>query len=369
MPETRSSQDLRIRNLDAVLNAVTEHGPRTRNAIAEATGLHKSSVSSLVDELTELGVLRLHAPRHEGTTGRPAAIVDLAPGAAAGLGVEVRADALVAHVSDLAGRPRYQSSRRAPHHVRRPEAVMDDLVALAHGALAEVARQQLRLSAITLALPGVLDAERGVLERFRQRLARPDLTVTADSSCSLAALAEGVADCLYVSGDDSISARLLVDGQLLRAPGFPDAFGHIHVEADGPRCRCGRFGCLEVFTRRAALLDAAGLGDGTFADLLEQARTGHPRALGAIAAAGHWLGVGLSSAVNLLAPPTIVLGGDFAVLAPWLLPSVEDELRARVFGRTPAWPSVAVAQLGPDAAARGAAAVATRSVDRLLRAV
>ena len=359
-----------MRNLDAVLTAVTERGLRTRNAIAEATGLHKSSVSSLVDELTELGVLRLHAPKHEGATGRPAAIVDLAPGTAAGLGLEVRSDALVAHVCDMAGRARYQASRLAPHHLRRPEAVVDDLVALTHGALTEISRQQLAVSAITLALPGTgNDAEQGVLEHFIERLARPDLIVTAESTYSLTALAEGLSDCLYVTGDASVSARLLVGGQVLRSPGFPDAFGHIAVAADGPRCRCGRHGCLEAFTRRSTVLDAAGLGDGTFADLLEQARAGHPRALAAIAECGRWLGVGLANVVNLLAPPAIVLGGDFAALAPWLVESLEAELRERVFGWTPTWPAVEVAQLGPDAAARGAAATALRSVDRLLRAV
>ena len=86
--------------------------------------------------------------------------------------------------------------------------------------------------------------------------------------------------------------------------------------------------------RRAALLDAAGLGDGSLPDLIEHARAGNPHALAAIADCGRWLGIGLASAVNLLAPPAIVLGGDFAALAPWLAPAVTQELRVRVFGRT-----------------------------------
>jgi predicted NBD/HSP70 family sugar kinase len=164
---------------------------------------------------------------------------------------------------------------------------------------------------------------------------------------------------------------VLVGGQILRSPhdGFADAFGHIAVEAVGRRCECGRHGCLEARTRRAALLTAAGLGDGSMKDLMEHLHAGDVHAIAAVQDCGRWLGVGLATVVNLLAPPAIVLGGDFATLAPWIAPAVEEELRVRVFGSTPSWPSVAISHVGLDAAVRGAAATAVRRVDRLRPAV
>src|SRR4051812_50123359 len=120
MTRPRSQRDIRTRNLDAVLTAVSRDGLCTRNSIAEATGLHKSSVTSLVGELTKLGVLREHAPEHSGAAGRPAAIIDIVPSVAVGLGVGVRAGSLIAGVAGLAGGGRYRGAGFGPHRLRRP---------------------------------------------------------------------------------------------------------------------------------------------------------------------------------------------------------------------------------------------------------
>jgi predicted NBD/HSP70 family sugar kinase len=93
---------------------------------------------------------------------------------------------------------------------------------------------------------------------------------------------------------------------------------------------------------------------------VEHARAGDAHAIAAVTDCGHWLGVGLATVVNLLAPPAIVLGGDFAALAQWLAPAIEQELRPRVLGSTATWPSLAISHVGPDAAARGGAVTAAR---------
>ncbi len=353
MAETRRWRDVREHNLDAVLSVLSAHGPRTRNSIAEATGLHKSSIASLVGELADLGVLRVRSTTPAGFAGRPAEIIDLAPGAAGGLGLEIAADRLVAHVSDLAGTARYHAVLEGPFRIRRRGAVLEELAAMAFEALDEMERQHLRLSGITIAAPDF----NWPVESFGALLERPDVPVTLDSTLSLAALAESYADCLYVAGGDSIGARFIANGEILD---LPEGFAHLQVEVCGRRCHCGRHGCLETRTRRGAILAAAGLGDGSLPDLVAHAHAGDRYAIAAIAECGRWLGIGLSIAVNLLAPPAIVLAGDFAALAPWLLPSVESELRTRVFGHTAAWPTVAVSQLGPDAAVLAAATLASR---------
>src|SRR4051812_2844041 len=98
MTPARTKREIRARNLDTVLTAVSRDGLCTRNAIAEATGLHKSSVTSLVGELTKLGVLSEHTSRHQGASGRPPSIIDVVP-AAVGVGLEIRADSVIAYVA------------------------------------------------------------------------------------------------------------------------------------------------------------------------------------------------------------------------------------------------------------------------------
>ena len=86
-----------------MLGLVAEHGPRSRAAIADETGLHRTSVSRLVDELIGLGLLRERGVEHRGELGRPAALVEVARAGAVGLGLQVGIDSLAVHATDLAG--------------------------------------------------------------------------------------------------------------------------------------------------------------------------------------------------------------------------------------------------------------------------
>jgi predicted NBD/HSP70 family sugar kinase len=311
-------------------------------------------------------------------TGRRSAILGLGLEAHARLGLEVRGDSLSAYLSDAGGRPRFREKVEGVFRARRAERVIDELALIAGDALEEIERQQLSLAGIMIAVPGDVDGRRGtvvsapdlgwsqlpLLELFRARVSRLEVPVALGNARTLAALAElhrpigaPLDSYLYVTGDGGVAARMVVDGELLvpSRPAIDEAFGHITVDLDGDRCRCGRRGCLQTRVSRAALLDRAGLGDGSVSDLIQYARERDGHALAALAECGRWLGVGLATAVNLVAAPVIVLAGDFAALAPWMVPAMEGELRRRVLGATAEWPLITASQLGAEAAAVGAA--------------
>src|SRR5207247_8370215 len=100
--------------------------------------------------------------------------------------------------------------------------------------------------------------------------------------------------------------------------GFAGEIGHVVVQPDGPRCRCGARGCLEQIAGQEAILRAAGLTGtvgtsrgrqgGSVDELLARARDGEPDTLWAIESAGRALGIGLSATVNVVDPSTVVLG-------------------------------------------------------------
>ncbi|HEY0696588.1 MAG TPA: ROK family protein, partial [Micromonospora sp.] len=202
----------------------------------------------------------------------------------------------------------------------------------------------------------------------------PSLTV--DNEANLAALGELTAappgaptSVVYVSGEVGIGAGIVLDGALFRGVrGWSGELGHVCVRPDGPPCRCGAQGCLECYAGQDALLDAAGLAaeggapDTLLDRLVALARNGAPDTVGALDRAGTALGVALAAVVNLLDVQTVVLGGTYAALAPWLLPPVTAELDRRVL--TAAWSPVVVrpSVLGPDAAVVGAAGSVVRAV-------
>ena len=87
----------------------------------------------------------------------------------------------------------------------------------------------------------------------------------------------GLPDFVCVSCSVGVAAGVVAAGELVGgARGIGGAFGHMTVEPDGRKCRCGTRGCLETRIGPDALLHSAGLGDGSIKDLLEHARAEDP---------------------------------------------------------------------------------------------
>jgi predicted NBD/HSP70 family sugar kinase len=391
--ELSSQRAVRRHNLSIVLRQVVELGPRSRATIAQHTGLNKSTVSSLVSELMEFGLLVERGAEHRGTAGRPGLVVDVARDGVVALGLEINVDYLGVQATDLAGGSRYKAMEAVDNRGRGVEEVFDALGALTQGALNEVSAQGLRPIGATVAVPGLVDIERGallvapnlhwtdvpVIELLRSRIEDTSLPLSADNEANLAALAElwegaasGYSDFVYASGEIGVGGGIVLGGELFRGyRGFGGEFGHTTVEVDGLPCACGSRGCLETRAGLEPLLAAAGL-DGAavstrgvgkpVAELLKRAQDDDPAALGALAECGRWLGVALGTVVNLLSPQAIVLGGYFAPMAEWLSPVIASELASRVLGGNGAVPPVMASSLGAEAAMRGAAATQLRRV-------
>jgi predicted NBD/HSP70 family sugar kinase len=390
MQPPANQRAVRRHNLGVVLRHVVERGPRSRATIALETGLNKSTVSSLVTELIDLGLLVERGTERTGMVGRPGLVVEIAGTGAAGVGLEVNVDYLAVRVTDLAGEERHRALEAADNRGREPGDVLDRLAALARDALDHLAEQGVTPTGVAVALPGLVDAATGallvapnlhwediqVVEELADRLGG-ELPIAADNEANLAALAEqqegagrGLRDFVYVSGEVGIGAGVILGGELFRgAHGFGGEFGHMTVEPDGLPCACGSRGCLETRAGVEALLAAAGCPrerGATAAEsvggLAARAAAGEQPAVDALREAGRWLGVALGSAANLLDPEAFVLGGFLAQLAPHLRPAAESELRARVLSAGRGLPRVVASPLGPEAASRGAAALGLRGV-------
>lgn len=409
---------LREHNLALVLQQVAERTRRTidgdppatrrppsRADLAAVTGLTRATVSALVDDLINGRLLTEVDPAPRTGAGRPAQGLVLATTGPAGLGLEINVDYLAACVLDLTGAVRYREVRRVDLRPLPPADVLARVADLAAVARSAAERQDLTLAGTALAVPGLVTPAgvvhlapnlgwRGVdvAGPLATTLAggttqvlpagpstSPTDPLTLDNEANLAALGElhaGAPDTgsfLYVSGEVGIGAGIVLDGVLFRgARGWSGELGHLAIEPAGRPCRCGARGCLEQYAGQEAILSRAGLAgkDGdppvpahqAIDQLAELAGAGDSAATAALAEAGGALGVAIAGVINLLDLETVVLGGSYAPLAPWLCPPVEAELRGRVL--TAAWSPIVVrpALLGADAAVVGAAGSVVRAV-------
>ena len=112
----------------------------------------------------------------------------------------------------------------------------------------------------------------------------------------------------------------------------------------------------------AAGLQTSSAPTGAVDTLVERAQAKDAAALDALERAGRALGVALGAFLNVLDLPSVVLGGLYAQLAPWLVGPVTAELRDRVVNHSWSSIEVVVSSLGSEASVRGAAAISTRRI-------
>ncbi|WP_410791509.1 ROK family protein [Kribbella sp. C-35] len=392
---------LRRNNLSVVLRHVRDLGPRSRARIAEETGLNKATVSSLVAELVERGLLREGLADSSRALGRPGQLVELDGTGVCGVGAEINVDYLAVAALDLAGRVVLE--KRVPVDVAHlePETTLDRLADLVREALAAVDARGGQLAGVTLAVPGLVQGETGelklapnlgwgevsVAQGMRTRLGEPDYPLHVDNEANLAALAAYAEihraedgreapthDLVLLTGAVGVGGGMVSNGHLLRGGrGYSGEVGHMPVAPPGRTCGCGRTGCWETVVGLTALLHKATDRDDPVRDpsldveqrlagITRRAEAGDARTLSALKDVGTWLGIGGAILVNILNPDVLVLGGYFAVLGPWLKEPLEKAIQERVIAPNGGGCRVVRSELGFAAAVRGGAQISLDQV-------
>ncbi|WP_040495951.1 ROK family transcriptional regulator [Ilumatobacter nonamiensis] len=377
--------DVRQNNLASVLG-VLRRGSATRSDLVAATGLTRSTMAGLVSELAELGLIDEVSSAATGRPGRPSPLVRLVPGAVAALGIDVSVTRLAVGLVGLDGRTISVVEREGDRTADSPESTAEAVAEMAQrigvgGDGAPI------LVGVGAAVPGlvrgrdahvVLAPNLGwtdvafadlVRTAIHQRLGVL-LDVSIGNEADLGAMAEarfGVGrrdrNVLYVHGDIGVGGSIVVDGaRLPGASGYAGEIGHMPVNPNGGRCRCGSVGCWETEIGERVLLERAGLdpnsGNSGVKKLVVAAEGGEQRALDALAENGRWLGVGLAGLINILDPGLVVIGGLFGPLMPYMSDALDAELVARRFGPDERVASVVAAEMGTDALLIGAAELA-----------
>ncbi|MER7503958.1 ROK family transcriptional regulator [Nonomuraea pusilla] len=381
---------LRRTNLSLVLRYLHDHTSASRADIAEATGLHRATVSNLMTELLERRLVREVGIEHVGAVGRPRRAVALHGAHVGALGVEINVDYIAVHGTDLSGRALVERRVTFDTVGSGPDRSLRRLALVAREAGEAMQRAGASPAGIGVAVPALVDAARGIVAfapnlnwrdlplaaRLSSELGPMRLPVAVDNDANLAALAEytsgvaaGTPHLVYLTGEVGVGGGVIIEGKLLRgADGLAGEVGHLPVDPAGDICGCGRRGCWETKVGLAALVRRAmpeqsyGVADELVPDpeerVMEIARglaSGDRRMLDAVAHVGRWLGLGGSIIVNLFNPGAIVVGGYFATLAEWLLPYAQAELTRLVVGSPAAQCRFIASGFGFGAPSRGAA--------------
>lgn len=333
----RVATDNRLNQL-RVLKSIRHNGPVARVDLPSLTGLSTGLVSKLVTGLIDRGLVQ-EKREDEATKGRPRTYLSIAENGAIVMGAGITGDGMVTTVFvDLAGRE-LCSSRVPLIHPQTLDELVVNLADSLGRAITDSPFEHAEVHRIGLALPAIIDTDRGIVHyvssleggptNFRKLLSDlMKIPVTIENEMMCLARAEhwfgraqdldtfAVLDIGYSLGSARYWQGIPVSG----ANGFGPEIGHVKIDTSSAarRCYCGSKGCATMYTAMYGILSSAGMLEGKhFSDIetlserldvfLDRARRGEPKAASAMNAASSMLGLVVANYINLCDPRDILV--------------------------------------------------------------
>ena len=375
-----------------VLKTIYDSGEISRADIARSTHLTRPTVSTVVSELMDKGLIQEvgYAPSSGGKRFLLLSVVDDSWHL---IGLNLAGESFCGAVLNLRGEIQYRTELTLDG---RDLNVMPDLVYEVVDALIERANPP--LLGIGIGAPGLVDTVHGImreavnlhwrdvpLRRLLQE--RYKLPVYMANDCQLAALAEytfgkggngsgnRVQDLVVINVGWGIGAGIVLNGQLLHGhPLGAGEIGHVAVVEDGERCQCGNFGCLETVASTRAIVQCAqeiARSDAdsllhqfastpagvTFDTVCQAFQAGDTVIQQAVRDMGKNLGIAAANLIGVLGSCHIVIAGRVTCFGQFLLDMIREEMAKRCLTSLVQDSTVGFVSLGSDIVLLGASAL------------
>lgn len=344
-------------NRSVLLRLLRKQSGLSRARLAQESGLTKSTVSLLVRELIEQGWLSEAESTAAPGLGRPSTPVQIDGTRRAVLGVEIAVETVRVVAVSLTGE--VLTSIEEPLADSQPSLVCRQAAKLVARLSKEMGRRRVQLSGVGVGLPGAFDETTGqvsfapnlgwrrvdfvpLMANALDKAGVPAVPLHVQNEADTAALSEyefsgeDVKDSLiFVTCGVGVGAGILLNDRLFTgAQGMAGEIGHSILQIDGPRCSCGRSGCVETFIGARALAQLADPAKG-----------------------GKYLGVVLQNLWTTFNPSALVVGGPSCEQYPEIIAVAKAALEAYATSAGMEAPTVRAARYGSLASAVGAAAL------------
>ncbi|SCY20755.1 Sugar kinase of the NBD/HSP70 family, may contain an N-terminal HTH domain [Microbacterium sp. LKL04] len=386
MTRTRSSSEIRDASRREIVRALVVGGTATRNDLARSTGLSAATVSNLVTELREAGLIADAGTDNAGT-GRPTTVLRIDGEGGSFLGIDVAETYIRAVVFDAALTEIGAADVDVDEAWSSVDRVAEALVKAVDQALDRGGRHHDDILGVGLGLPGIVSRDprgaaspqgwaaqvRELEHRVRPRLPSPVVTANPLQAVGHSEIwfgtARGRSSAVVVNLGTGVGAGIIVEGRVLRgATSTAGEWGHTVLELDGRMCRCGRRGCVEAYVGvpgiRHTLRDVEAahpllrLHQRDFIRGLRNA-VDDPAASETLAHTARYLGIALSDIVAVLNPEVLTLTGWTAwALGDALLPGARAALAERAPELTAARLDLGVSPVRINSVATGMAVLA-----------
>ncbi|ACO33698.1 MULTISPECIES: ROK family protein [Acidobacterium] len=349
--ELASSETARRINRDILLEIIRARQPISRADLARVSGLQRSTVSQIIEQLIEELWIREGAVARLPRGRRPTMLVLNEDVVVLTADLHPRKAAIA--VIDLNGRVLSHAELSLSHDPAKvATAILECMRRLRQ------AHPEKSFRGVGVSLPGRVDSQTQRLIfapnlhwpdfDLRQALAKglrmPVEMENAANACLTSELwfgrMQGVQNAVLITVSEGIGGGILANGQLVTGQnGMAGEFGHISLDPRGPRCGCGQRGCWETFASCKAALRHYQESSGAsrriaYQDLLALGAEKNPHAVGALTEQARQIGRGLRLVIASLSPELVLIAGE--VTSAWNLvaPALRKEMEAQWLGGT-----------------------------------
>jgi len=370
---------LRRENRAAVLWSLYFSQPGTRQDLSAATGLSAASVTNVIRELLNEGIV-VEAGSVDSDGGRPRVMLEVNPDHGYVIGADIGETRVRVELFDLAMRERAKADFPLNPREHDVDVVVASILSGLDSVLTESGIEPAAVLGVGVGIPGIVEQgpealvhgqtygwEAVPLERLLR--AGTDLPLHIENGAKTMGQAElwfgagrGARNAVVALIGSGVGASLISGGTTYRgATSSAAEWGHTTVMVGGRKCRCGSAGCLEAYVGAQAILERYGRPtagndeESALAALVDAADT-EPLAAAILDETADYLGAGIGSLINLFNPERVILGGWAGLLLGGrLLPRIRESARRHSLRHPFAATSLELGQLGPEAVALGAA--------------
>ena len=370
---------LRRENRAAVLWSLYFSQPGTRQDLSAATGLSAASVTNVIRELLNEGIV-VEAGSVDSDGGRPRVMLEVNPDHGYVIGADIGETRVRVELFDLAMRERAKADFPLNPREHDVDVVVASVLSGLDSVLTESGIEPAAVLGMGVGIPGIVEQRPEALVHGQtygweavpiERLLRAgtDLPLHIENGAKTMGQAElwfgagrGARNAVVALIGSGVGASLISGGTTYRgATSSAAEWGHTTVMVGGRKCRCGSAGCLEAYVGAQAILERYGRPtagndeESALAALVDAADTA-PLAAAILDETADYLGAGIGSLINLFNPERVILGGWAGLLLGGrLLPRIRESARRHSLRHPFAATSLELGQLGPEAVALGAA--------------
>ncbi len=352
--------DMRTSNVLLIMNILRKE-PCSRANIAKLTGLSRSAITIIVDDLLQRGIIEETSTSRNGT-GRRALDLKLSSSAAYVVGVHLRSQKYSIGVFDFDGKLLRSIERDyEPVFVSASQLLKIgvEIINLVESEGIDSAK----VLGVGICASGPVDVGAGKVTRLSSIWHEVEIVKILESTLpwkcflenrsnaralyeKLYGICREISNFVYFKVDEAVGGAIIYRDEVLSGHrGFGNEFGHTTIKFDGEVCECGNIGCLDMYASIPSILKQfPGLNMSSWEEVVDAAYAGNSLAIQALKQEADYISAGVVNLCNIIEPEAIVLAGDITYRAGLLIALISESCSVRHILRNVYNPQILVSE-------------------------